>query len=215
MSTRAPTLADQAFDIVERMIVTLELEPGTVFSESDLSEQIGIGRTPLREALLRLSGDQLIVSLPRRGMMVTDINIADYLALLDTRRALDRLVCTRAAARATPEQRGALGACADQIEGAAAAGDLADFMRLDRLGDELLEAAADNRYASRSLAPLHAHCRRFWYRYRSAGDLVESAGLHGRLLRTVASGDEVATAAASDALVDYLGDLTRAALETA
>ena len=212
MISRAPSLADQAFDVVERMIVTLELDPGTVFSEGELSQRIGIGRTPLREALLRLAGDQLIVTLPRRGMMVTEINIADYLALLETRRELDRLVATSAARRATPEQRETVRECAREMADAAAAGNLPEFMRLDRHCDELLEAAAGNRFASRSLAPLHAHCRRFWYRYRHSGDLGVSASLHARMMTAVAEADEVAAAAASDALIDYLDAFTRSAI---
>jgi DNA-binding GntR family transcriptional regulator len=212
MASRIPSLADQAFDVVERMIVTLELDPGTVFSEAELSERISIGRTPLREALLRLAGDQLIVTLPRRGMMVTDINIADYLALLDTRRELDRLVVTSAARRATPEQREAVRACGRELVDSAAAGDLSEFMRLDRHCDELLEAAAGNRYATRSLAPLHAHCRRFWYRYRHNGDLGASADLHARMMTAVADGDEAAAAQASDSLIDYLVEFTRSAM---
>ena len=95
------SLADQAYNLVERMIVTLELIPGAVFSESELSEQIGIGRTPLREALQRLASDRLVVALPRRGMMVTDIHVTEYLALLDTRRVLDRLIVVRACRRST------------------------------------------------------------------------------------------------------------------
>jgi DNA-binding GntR family transcriptional regulator len=59
-----PTLADQAYDAVEALIVTLELAPGSVFSEAELSERVGIGRTPLREALLRLTAERLVVSLP-------------------------------------------------------------------------------------------------------------------------------------------------------
>jgi len=163
-------------------------------------------------AVVRLAGDQLIVTLPRRGMMVTDINIADYLALLETRRELDRLMATSAARRASDEQRETVRECAREMTDAAAAGNLAEFMRLDRYCDELLEAAAGNRFASRSLAPLHAHCRRFWYRYRHSGDLSASAALHERMMTAVADGDEVAAAAASDALIDYLDEFTRSAI---
>ena len=91
------SLSDQAYDEVERMIISLELSPGTVFSESELAEQINIGRTPLREALQRLAGDMLIVSLPRLGMMVTEINASEYLNLLDTRGVLDHLIARQAA----------------------------------------------------------------------------------------------------------------------
>ena len=141
-SSARESLADQAYNAVEEMIVQLELAPGTVFSESELSEKIGIGRTPLREALQRLAGDRLVVALPRRGMMVTDINVTEYLALLETRRVLDQLISRRACRRSTARQRESLRTCAEEIRTAAANNDVDAFLRLDRQCDEILERAA-------------------------------------------------------------------------
>ena len=207
------SLADRAYDLVERMIVTLELAPGTVFSESELSERIGIGRTPLREALQRLSSDRLVVSLPRRGMMVTAIDAAEYLALLETRRALDRLVAARASTRGSDAQRATLREVASRIRAAAIRSDVDAFLRLDRSCDEVLHAAAGNPFAARAARPLHAHCRRFWSRYHRNGDLGMSAELHATILEAVAGGGEEAAATAADELVDYLERFTREALE--
>ena len=208
----SPTLAEQAYDTIEALIVTLELAPGEVFSEGDLSERVGIGRTPLREALQRLIAQRLVVSIPRRGMRVTDIDLADMQALLETRRVLERLVARTAARRATPDQRDALAACADAAEAAAQTDDLDAFLRADREGDELLEAASRNPYATRTLSALHAHCRRLWFRFRHDGDLVESATLHAAVLRAVATGDEAAAADATDRLLDYLNAFARETL---
>lgn len=208
-----PSLAEQAYDRIEAMIVTLELPPGLVFSESELSQQLGIGRTPTREALQRLVADRLVIALPRRGMMVSEVNIAEQLTLLETRRVLDRLIVTRAARLVNEAQRNQLQSLAAAIRGTAMAGDPATFMRLDRECDDILERAARNPFAVRACAPLHAHCRRFWYYFQQAGDLAEAAGLHGDLAGAVASGDEAAAGAASDRLIDHLEVFTRAALE--
>ncbi len=207
------SLADQAYDLVERMIVTLELQPGTVFSEVELSEIIGIGRTPLREALQRLAGDRLVVALPRRGMMVTEINGSEYLALLDTRRVLDSLIAVRACRRSTPEQRRLLKKCADEIRIAAGEDDMDAFMRLDRSCDELLEKSARNPFAAQLVAPLHAHCRRFWSMYKHNGDLTQSASLHAAIMEAVVDAEENRAREASDRLIDYLEHFTREALE--
>lgn len=207
------SLADQAYDLVERMIVTLELQPGTVFSEVELSEIIGIGRTPLREALQRLAGDRLVVALPRRGMMVTEINGSEYLALLDTRRVLDSLIAVRACRRSTPEQRRLLKKCADEIRIAAGEDDMDAFMRLDRSCDELLEKSSRNPFAAQLVAPLHAHCRRFWSMYKHDGDLTQSASLHAAIMEAVADAEENRAREASDRLIDYLEHFTREALE--
>ncbi|GMQ82037.1 MAG: GntR family transcriptional regulator [Rhodothermia bacterium] len=207
------SLADQAYGLVERMIVTLELQPGTVFSEVELSERIGIGRTPLREALQRLAGDRLVVALPRRGMMVTEINVTEYLALLDTRRVLDSLIVVRACRRSSPEQRRSLNKCADEIRIAADEGDMDAFMRLDRSCDDILEKSARNPFAAQAVGPLHAHCRRFWSMYKHNGDLTQSASFHAAIMEAVADAEEKKAQEASDLLIDYLERFTREALE--
>jgi DNA-binding GntR family transcriptional regulator len=207
------SLAEEAYTRLEEMIVTLELQPGGVFSEADLSRKVGIGRTPLREALQRLQAQHLVTTLPRRGVVVSDINIVDYLAVLETRRVLDRLIATKAARRATPGQREKLKEIAAAMAVAAARGDLAEFMRLDTEFDHLVEAASRSAFALQASVPLHSHCRRFWYFYRHNGDLVRAAEFHAAMMRAVAAGDEASASAASDALVDYLEQFARTALD--
>jgi DNA-binding GntR family transcriptional regulator len=207
------SLADEAYIRLEEMIVTLALQPGSVFSEAELSRTIRIGRTPLREALQRLQAQRLVTTLPRRGVVVSDINIVDYLAVLETRRVLDRLVATKAARRATPGQRTALETTAEAMASAAARGDMAEYMRLDTAFDRVLEAASRSAFALQASVPLHAHCRRFWYLYRHNGDLPRAAELHGAMMHAVAAGDEEGAGTASDALVNYLEEFARAALD--
>jgi len=68
------TLTDRAYGELEELIVTLQLSPGTVLSEQALALRLKIGRTPIREALQRLARDGLVVIMPRRGIMVSEIN---------------------------------------------------------------------------------------------------------------------------------------------
>ena len=212
-SIQTESLADQAYSIVEQMIVSLELPPGSVFSEGQLSEQIGIGRTPLREALQKLAHGRLVAALPRRGMMVTDINVAEHLAMLETRRVLDRLVAQRAAKRRSLEQASQLRVCAEQMSKTVLTDDIAAFMALDRKCDRILDSAARNPYALQCAAPLHAHCRRFWTAHRVNGDLKKSIALHSALMFAVADADQNGAGTASDALMDYLERFTKEALD--
>ena len=211
--TQTESLAEQAYRVVEELIVTLALPPGHVFSEGELSQQINIGRTPLREALQRLAADHLVKALPRKGMMVSEINITDHLAMLETRRVLDRLVVSRAARRATDEQGEQLASIRQEMDAAAAGGDIAAFMRLDRSCDDVLEAASRNPFAAQALTSLHAHCRRFWYQYQHEGDIATSASLHTKMIDAVLSRDEENAADAADAIIDYLENFTRQALD--
>ena len=99
------TLTDKAYAQIEELIVTLQLPPGTVLSELVLADRLGIGRTPIREALQRLSRDGLVNILPRRGVLVSEIDLRSQLRLLEVRRELERLMARGAAERASDEER--------------------------------------------------------------------------------------------------------------
>ncbi|RMG35160.1 MAG: GntR family transcriptional regulator, partial [Methanobacteriota archaeon] len=196
--TSEVTLAQKAYEIIEEMIVTLQLPPGTMFSEKQLSERIGIGRTPLREALQKLATQKLITMLPRRGVVVSDINVSQMLALLETRRVLDRLIAGKAALRATPLQKKRLQEIASAIQTAVQQNDISTYMKLDREFDHLLEEACRNPFAAQLAATLHVHCRRFWFYYHSPDELQKAARLHLDVMEAVITGDGERAESASD-----------------
>ena len=93
------TLTDRAYAELEELIVTLQLPPGTALSELVLAKRLDIGRTPIREALQRLSRDGLVNILARRGVLVSEIDLRAQLRLLEVRRELERLMARGAAER--------------------------------------------------------------------------------------------------------------------
>src|SRR6185369_12391582 len=103
-----PGLSDQARARLEEMIVSLDLPPGSMWSEAELSAKLGIGRTPVREALQRLEGDHLVRILRRHGAQITEINVVEQLLLLELRRELDRSIAKHAARRSTAQERAQL-----------------------------------------------------------------------------------------------------------
>lgn len=220
MSEKAPTygdgtrsLADQAYDRVEELVVTLELPPGHIFSESDLSAQIGIGRTPLREALQRLASEGMVRSLPRLGMQVTEIDANEYLDLLETRGVLDALLAEQAAHRASPAERDAIRDGMEHMITSAHAGDEHAFLKADRMADRLIEQAAGNPWAARATGALHGHCRRFWMAHRHRTDLAQSAALHAAVLQQVIEGNPANAGQACKALIAYLTSFAKDALD--
>jgi DNA-binding GntR family transcriptional regulator len=209
----AESLADAAYRRIEELIVTLQLEPGAVLSEAALTARLGIGRTPVREALQRLAKEGLVVVLPRRGVMVSDINLARHMSLLEMRREVERLIARKAALRATAAERAAFRRLAEGFAAAAAASDDIAFMRHDRDFNALALAACRNDYAARTMALMQGLSRRFWYRhYREALDLARCARLHHDVAQAIAEGNEAAAAAASDALIDYIEAFARATI---
>ena len=76
------------------MIVTLELAPGAVVRDELLQQQLGLGRTPIREALQRLVRDQFVTIIPRRGMYVSSIDVSELSTLYETRAILEWIAST-------------------------------------------------------------------------------------------------------------------------
>ena len=209
-ATGPETLTDQAYRQIEEQIVTLQLKPGDVLSEQMLSATFGIGRTPVREALQRLAQEGLVIILPRKGILVSDLNPRHQLLVLEVRRELERLLSRTGAERATKEQRGRLQDIARGMDRAAKSSDDIAFMRLDRELNRLVVDAAHNRYAARSMKLLQGLSRRFWYmHYRQAADLPLCARLHANQARAIALGHADAAARASDKLLDYVENFTR------
>jgi len=206
----APSLTDRAYAEIEEMIVTLRLAPGSAVSESELSGLLGIGRTPIREALQRLAREHLVAIFPRRGIFVTDINVTSQLRLLEVRRELERLIAKSAARRATAEERERFRALAAAFESAAKANDGVTFMRIDRGFNILCSAAAHNEFAANAMSLMHSLSRRFWYlHYKRAADMPLTAKLHADIARAIAAGDEERAAKASDRLLNLIEKFTR------
>ena len=209
------TLTDRAYRELEEMIVTLQLSPGTVLSEQALALRLKIGRTPIREALQRLARDGLVVIMPRRGIMVSEINLRLQLRLLEVRRELERLMASLAAERATPEERREFADVAEAMLAAAAKADDIAFMRLDQRFNILIATSARNEFARRSMGLMNALSRRFWYQhYQQVADLPLAAKLHAAVAEAVSQKKAKAAATASDRLIDYIEDFARKTLDT-
>lgn len=209
------SLADRAFRLLEEEIVTLRLAPGEVLSEAALSKRLGIGRTPIREALQRLGREGLVMILSRRGILVSDINVRSQLDLLLVRRELERLMARYAAERTTVVEREAFAELARAIDRTIEEDDDIEFMRLDHRLNTMVSLTCRNEYAMRAMEPMHALSRRFWYmHYKDTLDLPVCGKLHADIARGIAAGDRDAAAKASDALVDYVEGFTLATLET-
>jgi DNA-binding GntR family transcriptional regulator len=204
---------DRAYSELEERIVTLNLAPGSVLSEQGLASDLKIGRTPIREALQRLARDGLVTVLPRRGILVSAINLETQLKLLEVRRELERLMARLAAERADGDQRLAFAEIAKGMLDAADKSDDRAFMRLDQKFNALIAAASRNEFATRSMGLMNGLSRRFWYQnYKQVADLPRAATLHAHVANAVSQGLPDAAAKASDDLVDYIESFARKTL---
>jgi DNA-binding GntR family transcriptional regulator len=192
------------------MIVTLKIAPGAVVSEGELAQKLGVGRTPIREALQRLARESLVSIMPRRGIVVCEVNVKRQLRLLEVRRELERLIARSAARRATGEEREAFRELAKRFETSAKAHDDVAFMRTDREFNTLCSQASHNEFAAGAMSLMHSLSRRFWYiHYKQAADMPLTAKLHADIARAIAAADEERAAKASDKLLDAIEKFTR------
>jgi DNA-binding GntR family transcriptional regulator len=208
-------LTEQAYLALEEMIVTLKLKPGAAVSESTLASQLGIGRTPIREALQRLAREQLVNILPRRGVIVSAIDIKAQLRLLELRREVERLIAGRCARRAGDAERAQFAKLADTFEQCSRNKDDLAFIRADRAFNELCLACVHNEFVEATMRMMNSLSRRFWYlHYKQAADLPLTAKLHGAVARAIAKADEAAAQNASDKLIGTIETFTKATLTT-
>lgn len=188
----------------------MRLAPGAAVSELELSKSLGIGRTPIREALQRLAREGLVTILPRRGILVSEINVKRQLRLLEVRRALETLIARTAARRATDGERESLRELAEEFDRCAKSRDDVAFMRADRQFNALSRAACHNEFASGAMGLIHSLSRRFYFtHYKQVGDTALTARMHAQMARAIAQGDEEKAARATGKLLDVIEKFTR------
>lgn len=197
------SLAKQAYVTLRDRIVSLDLAPGALLSETTLGDSMGISRTPIREALKRLELDYLIAIMPRRGIIVTAIDLRDQLLLLDIRRGIESALFARAAERSSPQQRRRFQELAAALAQTAAGNDLAAHYVIDREFDSLIDTAASNRFMTDMLRPVHSLTWRFWNLNRGTDAAKRVLELHVVVAQSVASGDPAQVLEATRAMFDF------------
>ena len=196
------------------MIITLKLAPGEMLSEAGLSARTGFGRTPIREALQRLEREGLVAIKPQRGVMVTDLQVAEYLGLIEARRPSECLVGRLAARRADDMQRQRMREIADRLTRIGQEDDGLAFTLAGREFHGLPAQAAGNPLLASMLSLVHGRSRRFWFaHHRKFARLTEATERHATRLRLIAEGDKEGAAAASGRLMNYLENFAKRTID--
>lgn len=206
---KSATLPQQAFSALAELILTVQLKPGSSWSESELCERINIGRTPVREALQRLQREHLVEIIPRFGVKITEINVESQLLLLEVRRELERLLAVCAAKRATADERQQCKEMSLTLQ-SMADGEVMAFLRYHYEVKKFIAEIARNPYATQMILPLYAISQRYYYlHYLRSRDIPLAADYHGAIVDAISRGDPVEAAAAADRMMDYATAITR------
>ena len=161
--TATRLVAERAYVDLRDRIVTLHLPPGTVLREDELMQDLGIGRTPLREAVKRLALENLVEVQPRRGTFVSAIEAADIQNITEVRAELEGYAAELAALRLDPDTRAEAEALLQEIESLDGAGDQDLLMRMDENIHRFVWEAARNPYLAQTLERYFTHSLRIWY----------------------------------------------------
>ncbi|HKW06702.1 MAG TPA: GntR family transcriptional regulator [Candidatus Dormibacteraeota bacterium] len=186
----ARSQGEQAYLRIRERIVCLDMPPGSVVNEARLREELGIGRTPIREALQRLARENLVKSIPHRGTFVTDVNITDLARITEVRVVLEGHAARLAAERMTAADRESI----EQLVRVLETGLVSDQRRLMELDQQIHLAvykATRNTFLESTLERYFNLSLRLWYLVLdSEVRLREAVDEHVDLLRAILAGDK-------------------------
>jgi DNA-binding GntR family transcriptional regulator len=159
----ARLVAERAYDELRDRIITLRLAPGTVLREDELMQEMGIGRTPLREAVKRLALENLVAVQPRRGTFVTGVEAADIVNITEVRAELESYAAELAALRMNDGAREQAEELLQEIDEVTRPHDQEWLMRFDERIHRFTWEATANRYLIETLERYFTHSLRIWY----------------------------------------------------
>ncbi len=196
---RQKSLSDEAYDCLEAMIIATVLLPGGRYTIQQLQKQSAFGRTPVHDAVKRLSGNQLIHVSPRSGLRVAPVNLGQERTLLPLRTEMEVIACGLACERATPQDHVVIRAFIADLEAVEANLSLERFNVTDRLLNKAILAASGEPILANTLIPLQTLYRRSgWIYHTHLGgnpSMKQMIDDHIRLLQLIVAGDRGRTEA--------------------
>ncbi|MBY8867502.1 MULTISPECIES: GntR family transcriptional regulator [Streptomyces] len=210
LSVKQPPAADRVYTHVKQAVLDRRYEGGTLLTEGELAEAVGVSRTPVREALLRLEVEGLLKLYPKKGALVLPVSAQEIADVVETRQ----LVEGHAVRKAVPAPAGLLARLEELLEQQkrqAAAGDLAGAAVTDRCfhaeivrsgGNEILSRLYDqlrDRQLRMGVAVMHSHPDR----------IAKTLAEHEAILRALRDGDAEAAAGIVHGHVSWFSNLAR------
>jgi DNA-binding GntR family transcriptional regulator len=191
MVRRRSSLAEQAYDTLKRDIISCKLRPGQLVIEGDLAAQYGMSKTPIREALNLLRREGFVQTLPRRGTLVTPIDVQDVQHTFLLRMLLEPEAAALAAMRATGQQLKALAELSDATDGGKSSKRPApgDALRLNRQFHIAIAEASGIPRLAEMVASLHEEVERFYNTERVQGAGDPTGRHHHELVEAIVTGD--------------------------
>lgn len=208
--TGSEPLSELAYRELRRLIVTLELAPGSPVSEAELCERLGLGRTPIREAVRALAAERLIDVYPRRGTFVADVDPRQLSAIAEVREELEPFAARLAAKRRTIDDIAVIDALIADIDAAEPA--MRSLIELDQRIHRHVYRCAHNEVLASLCEGEYAHALRIWFLALERTTRLEHAMAENReLLLAIREGDhERASSVMSAHITGFEHDIQQA-----
>jgi len=157
------SLRDQAYEAIKDRIITCQFKPGECINEASVSELLGLGRTPVHQAIDRLMLEEMVEVIPRKGVIVKPVILQDVLQMIDV-RMINEAQCARLAAeRADNSHIESISEVLGRAQKAISGRDIHAMMSLDREFHLLLASASKNFELAEVLRKLNERSLRFWF----------------------------------------------------
>lgn len=183
------SLSEKAYYLLRDRLVTLDLAPGSTIDERALQRELGLGRTPILEALRRLADDRLVEVVPRRGMFASHVDLGDLRSIGEVRVELEGCAGRLAARRATSQDLAGITELLAELRHTAAA-DQRELVRLDQRVHRLVYRATHNPFLAATLEEYFVHSLRLWFLVLDhLSHLEHAVSEHLDLLTAIRGGD--------------------------
>ena len=157
------SLRDAAYEAIKHRIITCEFKPGECINEASVSALLGLGRTPVHQAIDRLMLEEMVEVIPRKGVIVKPVILQDVMQMIDVRLINEVYCAGLAATRADDTHIESLVGIMDRARTAIVARDVHDLMTLDREFHLVLANATKNFELAEVVRKLNERSLRFWF----------------------------------------------------
>ncbi len=207
----ALSLSEEAYNQIRSMIVSLELEPGSLINEAELMSRLGFGRTPIREALRTLASEKLVDVYPRRGMFVTSVDVQNLSSISEVRAVLEIKAASLAAERSTPRDRAITVALIAEIDAIMGDPNMTKLIQLDQRIHRHIYKCTHNQFFEATLEQYYGHALRIWFLALDHVENLSDAVIeHRALLKAISDHDvDAAAKAMQDHVEGFEGNIRR------
>lgn len=197
------SLRAQAYEALKRSILNRELKPGEAVTVSGLSDSLGIGRTPVIQAVDRLMQDGLVEVVPRKGVVVSPVSLDHLVEIIEVRLLNEVQAARWAAERISNQQLEAMRKNLDKMREATVTREISDLIALDSEFHSLISHATNNALLVELLGNLHDRSLRFWtLAMRVPNRNEEICDQHAAIVKAIANRDPEAAGRAMQAHIN-------------